>query len=324
VAGNTARVQGELKERPGPGPKPSFRLETPVRSAPSAAPSLGPQPTLAPPRPIAVAVMAFTLSVLLALTVPSAAHAQNQENWLEVELATVGVDLATGAPLALVHEGWDEVLPIWIGTVEAEAIMRVLQGQAPPRPMTHDLMASMLRSLAVELEEVRIHDLRDGTYIGSLHLREEGRDGLREVDTRPSDGLALAVRTGARIRVARHLLGGVPDVDFVSTERNRTIARIRGVTVAEPGEEDRSDWTVPADEGGVVVLNLGVGMATRGLEPGDLIVEADGTPVESVLTFLNAVHGTPDETPIPVTVLRDGQEVEVEIPTRRTPGRIGP
>ncbi len=274
-----------------------------------------------PIRRLTWAVAVLTLAATFVLAAPTAVQAQ--DGWLEVEVATVGVDLATGAPLALVHEGWDEVLPIWIGNVEAQAILRVLQGEVPPRPMTHDLMASMLNSLAVELEEVRIHELREGTYIGSLHLREEGRDELREVDTRPSDGLALAVRTGARVRVARHLLGGVPDVDFVSTERNRTIARFRGMTVAEPGEEDRSEWDIPADRGGVVVLHLGVGMATRGLEPGDLIVEADGDRIDGVLGFLNAIQGTPDETPIPVTILRDGTEMDAEIPHRRTPGRIG-
>ena len=285
----------------------------PLRPDTNAAPGL--------PRLLVAALAVLTLAATFALAAPTPVQAQ--DGWLEVEVATVGVDLATGAPLALVHEGWDEVLPIWIGDVEAQAILRVLQGEVPPRPMTHDLMASMLNSLAVELEEVRIHELREGTYIGSLHLREEGRDELREVDTRPSDGLALAVRTGARVRVARHLLGGVPDVDFVSTERNRTIARFRSMTVAEPGEEDRSEWDIPANRGGVVVLHLGVGMATRGLEPGDLIVEADGNRVDGVLGFLNAIQGTPDGTPIPVRVLRDGSEVEAEIPGRRSPGRIG-
>lgn len=249
-------------------------------------------------------------------------EAQAQQDWLEVEVATVGVDLATGAPLALVHEGWDEVLPIWIGDREAEAILRVLQRQPFPRPMTHDLMASVLNTMGVDLEEVRIHDLRDGTYIGSLHLRQDGGEELHEVDSRPSDGLALAVRTGARIRVARHLLGGIPDVDFVSTERDRAITRIRGVTVAEPGPEDRDRWDLP-DEPGVVVLHLAPGMTSRGLQTGDLIVQVEEQRVEGALPFLNAMRGGSDSAPMPVTVLREGEELGVEIPPRRTPGPIG-
>jgi len=272
-------------------------------------------------RPFASVLCALAGLVMTALLPATPALAQ--EGWLEVEVATVGVDLNTGAPLALVHEGWDEVLPIWIGNNEAEAIIRVLRDEAFPRPLTHDLMASVLRTLEVELAEVRIHDLRDGTYIGSLHLREAGRDELREVDARPSDGLALAVRTGARIRVARHLLAGIPDVDFVSTERNRAIARMRGVTVAEPGTQDREDWGIPEDRDGVVVLHMGVGMGTRGLETGDLITSVDGNDIEGALDFINAMRAASDDATVPVRVLRNGQEEEVQIPGRRSPGRVG-
>lgn len=268
--------------------------------------------------PSVLALVGLVPTVLL-----SAPAALAQDSWLEVEVATVGVDLNTGAPLALVHEGWHEVLPIWIGTNEAEAIIRVLRNDAFPRPLTHDLMASVLSTLEVELAEVRIHDLRDGTYIGSLHLREAGRDELREVDARPSDGLALAVRTGARIRVARHLLSGIPDVDFVSTERNRPIARMRGVTVAEPGGQDRQDWDIPEDRDGVVVLHMGVGMGTRGLETGDLITSVEGNAIEGALDFINAIRGAADDATIPIRILRNGEESEVQIPGRRSPGRVG-
>lgn len=247
---------------------------------------------------------------------------QAQENWLEVEVATVGVDLSTGAPLALVHEGWDEVLPIWIGNVEAEAIIRALREEPFARPLTHDLFASVLSTLEVELAEVRVHELREGTYIGSLYLKEAGSDDLREVDARPSDGLALAVRTGARIRVARHLLAGIPDVDFVSTERNRAIARIRGVTVAEPSADDRAEHGM-GDQGGVMVLHMAAGMATRGLETGDLITRIEGESVEGALDYINALRGAGDSESLRVRVLRNGQEEDVQIPPRRGPGRVG-
>lgn len=245
-----------------------------------------------------------------------------QEAWLEVEVATIGVDLASGLPLALVHEGWEEVLPIWIGEVEAEAILRVLQRVALPRPMTHDLFASVLQSLDAELAEVRIHDIRDATYIGSLHLRRDGSDELIEVDTRPSDGLALAVRTGARIRVARRLLAGAPDVDFVSTERDRPIARLRGATVAEPGAEDRERFGLP-DRRGVVVLHADAEAASRGLTQGDLIVEVEGQRINTALDYLNAVARQSGNQVIPLTVVRDGQETASALPPRRGPAVVG-
>ncbi|MFW5905209.1 MAG: bifunctional nuclease domain-containing protein [bacterium] len=273
------------------------------------APSPGP-PTLCSP---ASEGLRSLCGVLLA------SPASAQDEWLEVEVATVGVDLATGTPLALVHQGWNEVLPIWIGEVEAQAILRELQGVAVPRPMTHDLLVALLGHLEAELVEVRIHDLREGTYYGSLHVRRPGRDGLTEVDTRPSDGLALAVRTGARIRVARRLLAGVPDVDFVSTEEDRPVARLRGVLVARPGPEDRERLDLP-DRDGVVVLHADVAGAP---EVGDLVVEVEGRAVTDVMDYINAVIHRPGPDDVRLTVIREGREVEVRLPPRRGPGRVG-
>lgn len=243
--------------------------------------------------------------------------AQEAGDWLDVEVVTVGVDLATGAPLALVHEEWRELLPIWIGEVEAQAIMRVLQGVETPRPMTHDLMADMLGPLGVELEEVRVHDLRDGTYFGSLVFRQEGRSEPIVVDTRPSDGIALAVRTGARIRVARRLLEGIPQVDFISSERDRPIVRIRGVTVAEPGAEDRERFGL-SSRAGLVVLH-----APMRLQPGDLIVAVNGTEVGDARSYLDRMIAAGSSSSLTVTVVREGEELEIPLPP---PGatRIGP
>lgn len=265
-----------------------------------------------------LAAVALVAAALVAVAPPLSA----QQEWLEVEVATVGVDLATGAPLALVHERWDEVLPIWIGEMEAEAILRSLQRVAIPRPMTHDLMVSLMAHLDAELVEVRIHDVRDHTYIGSLHIRRDGSSELTEVDTRPSDGLALAVRTGARIRVARRLLEGIPDVDFVSTERDRPIARLRGVTVGHPTSEDRTEFGLP-DRSGVVVLHAGQGGASRGLERGDLVVEVQGQAIRGAMDYINAVVHQGDSETVSLTVIRNGQETSSSLPPRRSPGRIG-
>lgn len=275
-----------------------------------------------PSHPLPAVVSAAVILAVGGPTLASPLPAVAQEGWLEVQVATVGVDLATGAPLALVHEGWEEVLPIWIGDAEAQAILRELQGVHVPRPMTHDLMVSLLDHMEAELAEVRIHAVREGTYHGSLHIRREGRDGLTEVDTRPSDGLALAVRTGARVRVARHLLAGIPDVDFVSTERDRPVARLRGATVAEPGAEDRARFDLP-EERGVVVIHADELAAARGVQRGDLVVEVRGEPVDGVLDYINAlVHGSDDEA-VPLTVIRAGEERTIQLPPRRGSGRVG-
>jgi bifunctional DNase/RNase len=115
-------------------------------------------------------------------------------------------DDESGQPILLLQD--DEarfVLPIWIGVPEAGAIACVLQGQTLPRPMTHDLLAEVIRALGAVVERADVRAIEAGTFLADLWLR--GADGVeRCVDCRPSDAIALAVRTGAPIRVAAAVL----------------------------------------------------------------------------------------------------------------------
>lgn len=234
--------------------------------------------------------------------------------FLEAEVASVGVDLQSGAPLALLHSGWRELLPVWIGEVEAAAIIRGQRGDPFPRPLTHDLLVSVVRALGGTLEEVRVHDLVEGSYIGSLHVRMPGEERPREIDSRPSDALALAVRTGARILVATRLVEGAPDVDFVASQGAEPVVRMRGVTV----REDRGPGTR-----GVTVLHVTREAEGGGLRVGDIIVRVADAGVESALEFLEALRGVPDRNAVPVQVLRSGRTVDLRIPPRRGEGRVG-
>jgi bifunctional DNase/RNase len=91
----------------------------------------------------------------------------------------------------------DRYLPIWIGPWEASAIAMKLQGLTPDRPLTHDLFATALEGLGVRVDRVVISTLAEETYHARLHLERDGK--IFEIDSRPSDALALAVRTGGRI-----------------------------------------------------------------------------------------------------------------------------
>lgn len=231
-------------------------------------------------------------------------------DFVDVEVATVGVELSTGAPLALLRTGWDEVLPVWIGETEAQAIARVLAGVTVPRPMTHDLLASVMTRLGGTLEEVVVTELRGETFIGLLRIRTSG--GVEEVDTRPSDALALAVRTGARVRVARILLADLPDLDFMSLEGTRSVARIRGITVGE------------SESDGVEVLHVAPEFAGRGLQPGDLVVAVEGSPVGSPAGFVRALGGRTATQALEVERERDGRRESVRLPPRSGPPVVGP
>lgn len=92
------------------------------------------------------------------------------------------------------------LLPIWIGVCEANSIALELEGVAAPRPMTHDLIRSLIESSGCAIENVFIHSLEDSIYKASIQLRDAG-EGLHEVDSRPSDAIAIALRAKVDVLV---------------------------------------------------------------------------------------------------------------------------
>ena len=120
----------------------------------------------------------------------------------EMDVVGVRVEMPSNQPIVLLREVTGErYLPIWIGAVEATAIAFAQQGVTPPRPLTHDLMKDVLEATGQRLEEVRIVDMQDGVFFAQLVF-----DGGAEVGARPSDSIALALRTGTRSVCAEAVL----------------------------------------------------------------------------------------------------------------------
>jgi len=128
-----------------------------------------------------------------------------QEELLEVRVRGVARDPMTQAPVVVLEEiQGDRLLPIWVGITEAQAIARELEHVKAPRPMTHDLMKSMLESMRATVQRVVISELRDNTYYAEISLTQG--DTNFQVDSRPSDAIALAVRVHAPIFAARSVM----------------------------------------------------------------------------------------------------------------------
>src|ERR1051325_4327677 len=110
----------------------------------------------------------------------------------------VSFDIVGKQPIVLLKtaEG-NKFLPIWIGHSEAAAILMKLQGASTPRPMTHDLVTSMLAELEARVTRITVTELRDNTFYASITIQQDGSE--IEVDSRPSDAIALAVRAEAPI-----------------------------------------------------------------------------------------------------------------------------
>jgi uncharacterized protein len=139
----------------------------------------------------------------------------------EVDVVGVRVEMPSNQPIVLLREvAGDRYLPIWIGAVEATAIAFAQQGVVPPRPLTHDLLKDLLGATGNELTEVRITEVREGVFYAMLVLSS----GV-EVSARPSDSIALALRTGTKIVCADDVLDEagleVPEEDEDEVEKFR-------------------------------------------------------------------------------------------------------
>jgi uncharacterized protein len=116
-----------------------------------------------------------------------------------MKVRTVAMDQQMNPVVLLVDKSETLALPIWIGTAEAQSIALELQGVRMPRPMTHDLLRAILTQLTVTVNRIVVTDIQNGTYFAEIHLQNNGTDVV--IDSRPSDAIALALRTEAPIFV---------------------------------------------------------------------------------------------------------------------------
>jgi bifunctional DNase/RNase len=140
---------------------------------------------------------------------------------IQVRIASLAVDPRTNQPVIILRPLEDEgeetrVLPIWIGQPEATAILLALEDVDLPRPLTHDLMKSVIETLGAYIERVEITRVEEGTFYAALIVRGEER--TLAIDARPSDSIALAVRTGAPVYVAEDVMELAAVTDDVEGE----------------------------------------------------------------------------------------------------------
>jgi hypothetical protein len=149
-----------------------------------------------------------------------------RKDLVPVEVYCVRFDVLNKIPVVLLKDkDQQRFLPIWIGMFEATQIEIALEKVPVPRPMSHDLMKSLLENFSVSLKETHIHDIIEGTFHARLVMGRNGEDNV-EVDARPSDAIALSLRTGTPIFVSAHIIeeaaivGKVPDDEEIQKFRD--------------------------------------------------------------------------------------------------------
>jgi bifunctional DNase/RNase len=134
---------------------------------------------------------------------------------IEMTIKGLMVDPITNMPIVILKDkDGDRVLPIWVGIFEANAIALQIENIVTPRPMTHDLLRNIITDLEGRVDRVVVSDLKENTFYAVVHLTVRGERVA--VDARPSDAIALALRTRAPILVEESVIENAKTVDFAS------------------------------------------------------------------------------------------------------------
>ena len=147
---------------------------------------------------------------------------------VEATIHSLGVDQENNQPVIVLRSTEDgRVLPIWIGSQEASAILLHVQGVHPPRPMTHDLLHNAIGALGWRVERIEITDLRDSTFYANI-VATDGTNTVG-IDARPSDSIALAVRAECPIFIAEDVLelAGRSSMEEAEVEPEDEVERFR-------------------------------------------------------------------------------------------------
>jgi bifunctional DNase/RNase len=246
-------------------------------------------------------------AVVLSLVWLAVARAAPQ---VEVEVKSVRLDPDTGSPVVQLVEkaGRGRRLPIWIGPFEAQAIAVELEGVAPPRPLTHDLMRGLVETLGGRLERVVVNQLVQGTYHSRLELARAGGQHVT-LDARPSDALALALRLRSPIFVEDAVFAA-------SDETPGGPSQAFGITVQDLTPALAEVLALPGVHG-ALVTDVDPSSPARKLRRADVVTGVDGESVASAGELMSQLERRRDGKAMRVALRRQGQPLEVRV-------RVGP
>jgi len=152
-----------------------------------------------------------------------------RENTIQMTVGGLTLDPVTKTPIVILKDGENKLnLPIWIGLLEATAMATELEGIKMARPMTHDLLRSVLAEMGGSVEAVEITELKENTYYAQIYLNAAGRQ--LSIDSRPSDAIALALRTKSPIYVAKEVLEASSILQQSEENRDTEVSNVSNVS----------------------------------------------------------------------------------------------
>lgn len=270
--------------------------------------------------------VSLQLVLLLGLVLSDCHAAAPLREMVQVAVQRVGFDRVSRSPvILLLDEAQTRLMPIWIGQAEARAIESELHGKPAPRPLTHDLLRNILVQVGVEFEKVVVSELKDSTYYAQIHL--SSASAPLEIDSRPSDAIALALRFERPIFVAKSLLESAfgvesPDKQVRSGPASMYIA---GVTVQNISADLAGHFQV-SDTNGVLVVDVDApgqtglaAVASAHLQRGDIILTVAGQTIHNISEFQGTIGGQANQSgktvrAVDMQIQRDGKALGISYP----------
>jgi bifunctional DNase/RNase len=253
----------------------------------------------------------YLLVSLFVLLTPLDLPAAQESVSVETRVKTLLVDPASQSPVVVLETVADKrPLPIWIDVPEARAIALELEHVTLPRPLTHDLIRNILQTLGARLQRVTIADLRNNTYFANLSLVV--KDKVLQIDSRPSDAIAIALRMKAPI--------------FVSTQ---VLAKSKALPAPARAEQTQKKLGLQAQDltaelaklfdsqqqKGVLVTDVTVGGAAMnaGLQRGDIIIKANDQAISSTTELESAIQAAKLPSQLKLEVIKKGKPTTLVI-----------
>jgi bifunctional DNase/RNase len=252
---------------------------------------------------IGLVVTLLTSLVLIAIS------KETPPPFIEMEVKGVRLDAIGQSPVViLVDKEGAKALPIWIGLLEANAIDKELKNITSTRPLTHDLLHSILTQAQVEVKEIRIVDLKDNTYYAILFLKM--KKGVIEVDARPSDAIILALKSKTPIYVSAKILDG----QGIALTQKSAFGERFGIRIQELTPALASNFNFKGKKGVLVAEVLpGSVSETSGIKPGDIIAKVNAKEVGSVQEFEEMFDTAKAGDSLRILLFRDDKFKEVDL-----------
>ena len=258
------------------------------------------------------------LAALLICSSPFRLAAAQDESSVEMKVKRVVLDPYSKTPVVVLETVKDQKpVPIWIGNDEATSIAMELEKLSAPRPNAHDLIRNILNGVGAALQRITITDLRNNIYYASLTLRLRGQE--HQIDSRPSDAIAVALRLKAPIYASAKVLAKAQPLPAEEKNSQAQLKKL-GIQGQDLTAELASLLDLTAKSGVLVAdVELGSAASEAGVQRGDIILKVNNRPFQKAADLEAFLEGASKGTPLSIELLRKGKTVALDLPSQRPP-----